>query len=314
MPEPDDMLMRRLKLRELRVLVAVTQAGSMAKAAKQLAISQPAVSRAISDMERTLGVPLFDRSVHGIEPTTYGRALLKRGVAIFDELKQGVQDIRFLSDLRSGELRIGSSISLSEGIVLAVVDRLARQYPRVVFHVVPGGLPAQCQDLRERRIELGFAAASGPAPEEGIEAQVLFKEPLIVVTGIQNPWAHRRKIALGELLNEPWTWPSAGSLINSLVVEAFRASGLEPPRATVYADPLNMRIGLAATGRFLAVVPASFLRSPAKHPSLKMLPVDLSTTGRRIGIITLKSKTLSPLAQLFIECAREEAKPLAKRP
>ena len=93
MPEPDDMLMRRLKLRELRILLAVTQAGSMAKAAKQLAISQPAVSRAISDMERTLEVPLFDRSAKGIEPTTYGRALLKRGVAIFDELKQGVQDI-----------------------------------------------------------------------------------------------------------------------------------------------------------------------------------------------------------------------------
>ena len=313
MPEPDDMLMRRLKLRELRILLAVTQAGSMAKAAKQLAISQPAVSRAISDMERTLEVPLFDRSAKGIEPTTYGRALLKRGVAIFDELKQGVQDIRFLSDLRSGELRIGSSIGLSEGIVLAVIDRLSRQYPRVVFHVLPGGLPAQCLDLRERRIELGFAGASGPTPEEDIDAEVLFKEPLIVVTGIQNPWARRRKIALAELLNEPWTWPSPGSFINSLVAEAFRASGLEPPRATVYADPINMRIGLAATGRFLAVVPASLLRSPAKHPLLKMLPVELPTTGRQIGIITLKNKTLSPLAQLFIECAREEAKPLAKR-
>src|SRR5262245_25751151 len=86
LPMPDDRQVRRLKLRELRVLLAVTQAGSMAKAAKQLAISQPAVSRAIADMEQTLGVPLFDRTAQGIEPTRYGRALLTRSVAVFDEL------------------------------------------------------------------------------------------------------------------------------------------------------------------------------------------------------------------------------------
>ena len=100
---------RRLKLRELNILLAVVQAGSMAKAGKRLAISQPAVSKAIADMEHTLGVPLFDRSPQGVEPTQYGRALLKRGVAVFDELQQAVQDIEFLSDPDAGELRIGST-------------------------------------------------------------------------------------------------------------------------------------------------------------------------------------------------------------
>ena len=71
-----------------------------------------------------------------------------------------------------------------------------------------------------------------------------------------------------------------------------------------------MRTRLAANGRFLAIVPAYLMRFPAKHPSIKVLPVELSTTQRRIGIITLKNRTLSPLAQLFIECAREIAKPL----
>jgi DNA-binding transcriptional LysR family regulator len=93
---------RRLKLRDLHILLAVAQAGSMAKAATRLAISQPAISRAIADMEHTLKVLLFDRSPQGIEPTQFGRALLKRGVAVFDELKQGVQDIEFLSNPESG--------------------------------------------------------------------------------------------------------------------------------------------------------------------------------------------------------------------
>jgi DNA-binding transcriptional LysR family regulator len=73
-----------------------------------------------------------------------------------------------------------------------------------------------------------------------------------------------------------------------------------------------MRIKLAAIGRFLAVVPASMLRFSGKDASIKLLPVELPTTHRQIGIVTLKNRTLSPLAQLFIECTREIAKPLAK--
>src|SRR5215831_17632659 len=89
-----DHRVNRLKLHELHVLLAVAQAGSMAKAAAQLGISEPAVSRAISDMEHTLGVSLFDRSSRGVEPTPYGCALIKRGVAVFDELRLGDQGNR----------------------------------------------------------------------------------------------------------------------------------------------------------------------------------------------------------------------------
>jgi DNA-binding transcriptional LysR family regulator len=93
-------------------------------------------------------------------------------------------------------------------------------------------------------------------------------------------------------------------------VEAFRASGLEPPRATVYADTFNMRIKLVKNGRFLTVVPACIMRFSTENVSLKVLPVELPTTHRPIAIITLKNRTLSPLAQLFIDCARHVAKPL----
>src|SRR5882762_10087933 len=100
---------RRLKLRDLHILLAVVERGSMAKAANALAMSQPAVSKAIADMERELGIRLLDRTARGIAPTTYGRALAKRGLTIFDELRQGVQELEFLADPTVGELRIGSS-------------------------------------------------------------------------------------------------------------------------------------------------------------------------------------------------------------
>lgn len=309
----EDRQIRRLKLRELRILMAVIQAESMAKAARQLAISQPAVSRAIADMEHSLEVPLFDRTARGIEPTRYGRALFRRSVAVFDELKQGVQEIAYLSNPEAGELRIGSSASLSEGIVLAIVNRLSRKYPQVVFHVVPGGALALRELLRERRIELGIARLPEAAAEDEVHAEILFEEPLVVVASTANPWVRRRRIKLAELVNEPWTWSGPGTMFDTLVVDAFRVSGLEPPRATVYAEAINMRIRLAATGPFLAVIPASPLKFHAEHASIKKLPIELPMTQRSVGIITLKKRTLSPLAQLFIECAREVAKPLSRR-
>ena len=113
-------------------------------------------------------------------------------------------------------------------------------------------------------------------------------------------------------MNEPWTW-AAGAAFDARVIEAFRSSGLNPPRAKVYASVLSMRTRLAAGGRFLAIVPAYTMKIPAKHPSLKVLPVELPTTHRQHGMVTLKNRTLSPLAQRFIDCAREIAKPLAKR-
>src|SRR3954449_10075700 len=119
-----------LKLRQLEILLAVADTGSMAKAATRLAITQPAISRALADAEQMLGVPLFDRGAHGVEPTQYGRALLKRGIAAVNEIDEGIRDIEFLADPAAGELRIGAPPATSEGIVLAVINRLSRQYPR----------------------------------------------------------------------------------------------------------------------------------------------------------------------------------------
>src|SRR5467141_2991047 len=115
-----DRIGRRLKLRDLHILLAVVRRGSMAKAASELAISQPAVSKAIADMEHTLGLRLLDRSRNGIEPTAYGRALVKRGLAIFDELKLGVEELAFLSDPTAGELGTGSTESIAAGLLPAV--------------------------------------------------------------------------------------------------------------------------------------------------------------------------------------------------
>jgi DNA-binding transcriptional LysR family regulator len=130
---------RRFQLRDLQVFFTVAERCSMAKAAAELGITQPSVSTAIAGLETSLGAKLFDRSPQGVELTPVGQALLIRGRAAFDELRQGVRDIEYLSKPDVGEVRIGCPESIAAGFLPAVIDRLSQKCPLVslaVAHVV----------------------------------------------------------------------------------------------------------------------------------------------------------------------------------
>src|SRR5262249_10333628 len=134
----------------------------------------------------------------------------------------------------------------------------------------------------------------------------------VVLAGAQNPWARRRRIALRELVNEPWALPPPESSVWEAALEAFRASGLDCPRATLITSSPELRVSLSATGRFLTIA-ASALKFPPPRPDLKILPVKLTMARVPLGIVTLKDRRLSPVAKLFIQHAHEVAKSLMKR-
>jgi DNA-binding transcriptional LysR family regulator len=205
---------RRLRLRDLHVLFMVADRGSMARAAAELGISQPAVSDVIASLELSLGVSLFDRSPQGVELTRYGHALLKRSLAAFDELKQGIRDIEFLSDPTKGELRIGCSESIAV-ILLPFIERFSRHHPRVVVYVdniVPAVFAQGAQralapglaELRDRKVDLIVGRMHGSFTHEALgddlEVETLFDDPLVIATGLQTKWARRRRVALDDLI------------------------------------------------------------------------------------------------------------------
>jgi DNA-binding transcriptional LysR family regulator len=305
-----DRIERRLKLHDLRVLISVVQAGSMSKAAERLGTAQPALSRSIAELEHTLGVQLLDRGPRGVEPTDYGRALIKRGIAVFDELRQGVKDIEFLSDPTAGELRIGAGEAVAAGPVVGVIERLSRQNPRITFRLVTGGVEKLCDELAARTIEMAIVRLAEPILDQQFAVENLFEDPFVVATGSRNPWTRRRRIQLAELVDEPWVLLPFDTLAGALVAAGFRAGGVEPPRATVFTPSLNVRNRLLATGRFLAALPRFSLRLPHRPSFLKALPLELPGTRRPVAIVTLRSRTLSPLAQLFADRIRATIKPL----
>src|ERR1041385_2939351 len=238
----NDRIGRRIKLSDLHILLAVAQSGSMAKAAQELAVSHPVISRSISDLEHTLGVRLLERNPRGVELTAYGRAMLNRSHAAFDELRQGVKDIEFLSDPTVGEVRIGTTPPLAASFVFAVIERLSRRYPRIVFRVVAEGAnqPGQRLNLAERAVDLLVFRKVATIIDEHTSFEFLFESPYVVAAGASSPWVRRRRVALAELMNESWTLPAPDDAFGSFVTEAFRAGGLDYPRATVLTSALEI--------------------------------------------------------------------------
>jgi DNA-binding transcriptional LysR family regulator len=276
----------------------------MHKAAERLAISQPAISRAIADLENAVDARLLDRSPLGIEPTESGRALIKRGVAMFDELRQAVGDIKFLTDPSAGALRIGCSEVMAAGPVSTVIAQLTVQHSRRVFHVLTGATATLYRALSERKIDLVIGRVAGSVLDEHEDIGGLFDDAVVVATGAQNRWACKGKVGLSDLVDEPWALPPFNTEMGAIVLEAFQACGLTPPQTTVIAGSTHMRHALATTGRFLTVVPEFALRLPGTFAALRPVPVELPNARRTLRIIVAKNRSLSPLAKLFVDSLR----------
>jgi DNA-binding transcriptional LysR family regulator len=303
---------RRLALRDLHVFFTVVQLGSMAKAARQLNVTQPAVSKAIADLEHTLGVRILDRRPRGVEPTVYGRALLKRSAAAFDELRQSIRDIDFLADPTVGEVQIGCLGTLMEVLLQPVILSFSRQYPGVVLRVEDSTPALELAALRDRRLDfvvrrMSRSLADEPASEE-LDAELLFQDELVVVAGPNSRLASRRKIDLAELVSEPWILSEPRSWNYAEIASAFRTRDLGMPKLRLETLSTPLRLGLVAAGPYIATFPRSVLQLYADRYSLKALPIDCCFRPWPVAIVTLKNRTLSPVVARFIECTRQVAR------
>jgi DNA-binding transcriptional LysR family regulator len=303
-----DRIGRRIRLRDLHIVMAVADCGSMTKAASQLAISHPVISKTISDLEHTLGVRLFDRTTQGVVLTPYGQALLKCGTTVFDEMRLGLKQIEFLVSPDAGELRIGSPEIAMTGLMPAIVERFSNDYPRVSLHVVMANIAMmQFQELRDRQIDLLIGRMPRPLPEDDLAVETLFDEPFVAVAGLGSRWARVRKMQLSDLIDERWVLPPYDSLPGALIMEIFREQNLQPPQAAVVSLSAQLTVSLIASGRFVGVLPNSVAQFNRERTGLRLLPIRLGTARFGFGIITVKNRTLSPLAQRFIDCAKDVA-------
>jgi len=308
----DSRIGRRVRLRDLHILFAVGQYGSMVKAGAHLGMSQSAVSQAIAALEHALEVPLLDRTPRGVELTMYGVVLMRRGLAAFDELRSGIKDIESLTDPECGEVRIACSESMAAGILPSAIEHFSQRYPKVSIevHQTTAHLEGFAA-LHERKADVVLTLLPKRFEAdltEHLQAEVLFYDRICLAASEQSAWARRRKIGVADLIDARLISPAFDTPGGAAVIDAFRAAGLPPPHISVTTFSVHLRSILTMKGPFIAVLPVSILRFNPGLYALKELPVGLRLPQPPAFIVKLKDRTLSPPVVHFIECAREVAK------
>jgi DNA-binding transcriptional LysR family regulator len=300
----DDRIGRRLRLKDLHTLQVVSEAGSMARASRQLALSQPAISKAIADMEHVVGAPLLDRSAHGVELTASGHLLLARSRVIFDELREGIKDIERVSDPTQGEIRIGTTEPIT-GFLAEVLSRMSKEYPRITYQVLVSDSTTLVRDLRERTIDIVITRWTAEAVADDLAAEVLLKAPLAVLADQRHPLLKRKKLALADTMGEAWTLSPPDSFLGRVVVDVFRRRKLPLPPAIVTTLSIHMRLNLLASGRFLTMLPERMVRQRANRAWLRALDIDLPDSAGSVASITVKKRSIGGALKLFQQACRD---------
>ncbi len=296
-------LARRLRLRDLHTLLVVLDCGSMAKAAGVLALTQPAVSKAMQEMEMELGVPLLERDARGVRPTVFGEAMAARARVMVDELGQGARDLAHLADSNVGEVRIGTTEPMTftgaEAIRLVARDR-----PRITFEVEISDTGSLLADLRARRLDAVVTRYGFGAADDDLDAAWLFRVPLVAVADRRNPLLRRKALRLADVMAEPWTLSPPETFLGRLVAAAFRQEGLPLPPAAVTSVSIAMRLSLIAGGRYLSMLPRTMLHHPTNAPWLRALDVTVEDSEGAIAALTLKRRWMPGPVGLFLEAVK----------
>lgn len=307
MPKAD--LARRLTLRELRLFVATVRAASIVKAAHEVGLTQPALSKAIAGLEATIGVRLFDRTHRGVLPTPHGDALYRRAIGVFEELRNATQDLESLADANSGELRLGAVPTICAAFLPEVMGRLLELRPQYRFAIAELDSQELRSELLTRSLDFALGASHLASGAADLVFEKLFEDRLFVISNVNHPLAAKRSLRLSELTRFRWILPGGDSQVRTRLEEAFSDAGVAFPDVAVSSMSISIRSILPLRTPLLTVLYGSVLRLGATASGIRVLPVDVGPTIP-IGIVRMKDKALAPSANMFFKCAHDAAKAL----
>ena len=274
-------LPRHLRMRELRVFVAVLEHRSFRKAAAALHVTQPAVTKAIASLEEMLGVKLFDRSANGVEPTVHGESFAPHATAIFGELRSAAQALAIVSSGAKGTLRVGTVPMPAAGFLAMAIKRLIDAHPGVFVSVVEGRELDLAERLRKREIDLAIvrrrAVRRRRRPADGHAVR-----GVAVRARGQESSARRRAIASPgrSCLNHAWVLPPADSFFYQHVRRTLDRLDLELPRHSVESISIHVQYSMVLHGSMLSFGSRSQMTFSPIKDFLVRLPVALPSDHR----------------------------------
>ncbi|MEM5312918.1 LysR substrate-binding domain-containing protein [Paraburkholderia sp. JHI869] len=222
-----------MKLHQLRVLLALAQHGSMHEASRSLHISQPALSKAIAELERELGVTLMSRSVRGVSLTNYGRALAKRASVVEQELRHALEDIEGMRGHAEAQLNIGFSAVASSGPLPESIAAFRARFPGVEVHAYEMRPQQILEGLREGRLDLALISTNSGPGTSAFQWEPLFSVGMVLATRPGHPLAGTTR--LRDLLEADWLTLDPLDDPGSPLASLMRLHRLEMPRRIVHS-------------------------------------------------------------------------------
>lgn len=311
MSELDWYLQINLKARHLHLLVALDTHRNLTQVAEVTHVTVPAVSKALAELERGLGLTLFSRTTQGLVPTPYGECLIRHARDMLTILRQARDELKALSSGTEGKVHIGMLPASASVLLPQALSLLKQRSPGTNVVVIEGTTGALLPELWQGRLDLVVGRLPPPDTLGSFEEKELLEDPVTLVTGRHHPLARKKNVKWSDLYSYPWVLPPPGSILRDPLERALEAHGV--PLTNNYIETLSIHVVRAhlQVSDFIAVM----ADTPANDPSqpLHTLALSLPRLLRPAGVLWNRNRGLTPSAQLVVSCLEEAAQQLAQK-
>lgn len=284
-----------MKLNALECLVAVVETGSIHAAARKAGVSQPALTKALKNLEQELGVQLVVRTTRGSAPTEFGRAFYRRARVVAAEVARARQEMAQMRGTMAGDLAFSVAPAAMLELVPAAVRAFRAAHPGVRLRIFDGPLPSAIAQLRAGETEFAVGSLTRHWPRREFRFERLVAYDTAVVARRGHPLAAAR--SLKELAGADWVHAGARGSIGVFTEETFARHGLTPPRTAIECGSFAALLAMLATNDLLAMLPRRFVELPELKARLVRVPVREKTLEIAVGLVSRADAPLTPAAQ-----------------
>lgn len=301
---PERFLAGRIKLHQLAFLVALDEQRSLAKAATLLNMTQPGATKTLKEIERVLGVALFERSRRGVQPTPFGLIALRSARAVLGELRQLDGDLAAARGGLEGRVVVGSLLAAAAQLLPRSIALMRQRFPGVAVRVVEGTWDALLPMLRTGDLDLVLGRVPAASQRRGLIVEDLYDEPTMIVARPGHPLAGQR-LSVAALLAADWILPSGQTMLRRDIELAFHAAGHDAPLPAVESVAALANHNLILQSDLLAFLPQSVASFFVSAGLLAVLDTDLALPPTRTGLILRAQRELAPAPAHFATAARD---------
>jgi len=304
---PDWYLRSRLKMRQILLLVALDDHRNIHKAAAHVSMSQPAATRLLSDLERLLGVQLFDRSARGVLPNAYGESLIRHSRMMLATLDNARDEINAISSGTTGRTSIGTLLVAAPTLVPRGLVRFKQRHPNHTVLLREGSTSTLVPALWRGELDLVVGRVASDVASAGLKFEALYDEPMCVVARVGHPLGRKRGLKLAALAQEQWILPTPDAVYRRRLDEAFIEAGAAPPRRIIESLSILTNTMLVQHTDMLAVMPGRVAEHYVDLGEILILSVKPPPLSGPVGVITLNGRPLTPAATDLVQALRETA-------